>query len=106
MASTTITVYRTDSAGEEQEIEVEVSGTVHIRPGRYSGPPEDCYPDESEVDNVQATVDGQPFELTDGEYDDAVERLFERAEEDSRDDGPDPDDFVNDDICDQFYDPC
>lgn len=104
MSSTTITVYRTDESGEEQEIEVEVTGSVSIRPGRYSGPPEDCYPDESSVDNVQATVDGVPFELTDGEYDDAVERLFKRAEEDSYDDGPEPDDYC-DDICDPYYDP-
>lgn len=54
---------------EEYEVEVEVENEWHIiyvdfsisavltyQPARISGPPEDCYPDESEIDVVECKL--------------------------------------------------
>ena len=82
--------------GEElDEVEVEVTGRVtpFVR-GRYSGPPERCYPDEGgDVEDVEATVAGAPWVLTDAEEEKASDAIREKADEDAEeDDGPDPDD--------------
>ncbi len=87
---TTYTTKMTVVRGED-EFEVEVTGDVApIIPGRYSGPPEDCYPDEGgEVESLSASLDGKPFELTAEEEAKAEGLLQERAAEDRypRDDG-------------------
>jgi len=47
---------------EEYDVWYEISGTCTYQPGKTWGPPEDCYPDESEseVDTVKILqVDGE-----------------------------------------------
>jgi hypothetical protein len=80
-------------------IEVECYASFSpVIPGRYSGPPEDCYPDEGgDLDDFTATVDGKDFPLTDEEEKRAVDSCakdaFDPANRDDYYDGPDPDDY-------------
>lgn len=93
---------------EVEEIEVELSAHVTpYVPARTHGDPDDCYPAEGgEVEDLKATVDGKPFELSDDEYGKAVDAIRDAVGSYEDDyDGPDPDDFRDDDICDQYYDP-
>lgn len=73
------------------EIEVELTGSLSpYDPGCTSGPPENCYPPEGgEVEDIEAKVQGKPFELTAAEMTKAEEALFE-ANQDA-DDGGDED---------------
>ena len=82
--------------GGGYELMLTVTGTIgRGNPGRYSGPPEDCYPAEAgevEIEEVRVTrisavadpvlvgTAGPEF-LTDDEHDSAVERLAEAAAE-------------------------
>ncbi len=95
--STTIYVERLNPETQEyDELEIEVTGTAtpFVR-GRYSGPPEKCYPDEGgEIEDLAATHKGKPFELTSAEEDKAIEALQEVASD--VDEGPDPDDYDDD----------
>ena len=77
--STTITIERDDV-----EFDVEVSAHVTAGdPGRTSGDPEFCYPPtRGEVDGIEATRDGVPFELTDAEAEHASDALKEVAADD------------------------
>jgi len=90
-----------------EEIEVELSAYVTpYTPARTHGDPDDCYPAEGgDVEDLTATVDGKPFELTSEEYERAVEAVSEAAsqyEELDYDPCAEDPDY---DICDQFYDP-
>jgi hypothetical protein len=43
-------------------IDLSVEGSYYFRPGKYSGPPEHCYPDESEAEILSLTdSDGQDW---------------------------------------------
>ena len=74
---------------EVVELEVEISGSVDpYDPGRAHGLPEDCYPPEGGVcEDLVATLDGKPFELTSKEGKRAEEVLEEQAR--SSDECPD-----------------
>ena len=65
---TTYTTHRTEMTvtRNDEEIVVTIEGDVApVTPGCFYGPPESCYPAEGgEVENLTATVNGQPFELT------------------------------------------
>jgi hypothetical protein len=65
------------------EIELEVSGTdVPFVRGRFSGPPERCYPSEGgEVEDVIAKLGEVEVELTEAEAERAQEALREEAAE-------------------------
>ena len=82
------------------ELEVEVSCWGYFTPGRYSGPPEDCYPDEGdfEIQDVEL-VDGPdwPFTLTAAEERRVEEKFSARESEEP--DYPDyePDSYPEDD---------
>jgi hypothetical protein len=74
----TIWVERGD---DELEIKLTADASPRVR-GRYHGPPELCYPDEGgEIEDVIATLNGQPFELTKAEADKALEALGEAGRE-------------------------
>ena len=49
-------------AAEEIDVEFEIQADITYQPARISGPPEDCYPDESECEitsiRVMDTVEG------------------------------------------------
>lgn len=74
-----------------EEIEVEVSGRSYFAEGRFSGPPEDCYPDEGETEVETVTFNGVAFELTDKEMRDA-ESMIDDAVQNAEPDYPEPDD--------------
>lgn len=76
---------------------VEVQGIVTHTPGCLSGPPEDCYPEETEVEltHIPRIVecvdeddqDREPpkgFTLTDQEYEEALDALVEAWEKEER----------------------
>ena len=82
MTTIQMTVTR-DSTDEMGNIDYSWDGQVTVtgdvtpfRRGRYTGPPEDCYPNEGgEVDITSVTCDGQEFELTASEEDEARDLL-------------------------------
>lgn len=63
------------------EVEVSVSGDVSpVREGRFSGPPELCYPSEGgDVDITGCWANGQPFELFGREFEIASDALWKAA---------------------------
>lgn len=78
------------------ELEIEITGTCTPYIGaKLSGHPDTWAPAEGgDVEDITATLDNQPFELTSDEEDKAAELLAEKAAESYEDDdGPDPDDF-------------
>ncbi len=82
---------------EYTTITLKVEGRAYFQPGRTWGLPENCYPDEGEVEIKQAIgPDGQDWQsqLTHAEHD----ALIEMIDENVRDglDGPDPDDYYDD----------
>ena len=58
-------------------------------PGRTYGPPEDCYPPEGgEIEEIDITCNGKPFELTDAEMRELETWLYETTDySDDRDYG-------------------
>jgi hypothetical protein len=66
---------------EVGEIEVKVTGTaIPYTPARFRGHPDTWSPAEGGgIEDFEATVDGQPFELSRDEEERAVEALQERA---------------------------
>lgn len=80
--STTMTIQR-----DNRELEVEIAGYAEpLTRGNYCGPPERCYPDEGGFAELEvATLNGQPFELTQEETEKAETLLYETFEDDMRD---------------------
>lgn len=79
-----MTVERKNAAGEIEEVEVEVSGTVHFDGGEartWANPMGGC-PPSVDVDIECVTFKGAPVELTAEDLDRACERLVEAAERD------------------------
>ena len=64
---------------EEVEFSCSVSGSGGFTPGRYSGPPEDCYPDEEDFEIADFSSDCPGLirfeDLTKGEQEDAAEKI-------------------------------
>lgn len=58
MADFKTCVYVTDQDGEEHEIDVRIEYDAVYQPARLSGPPEDCYPEESSMDLTKVEVIG------------------------------------------------
>jgi len=78
-------------------VTLHVSSRSYFQPGRLSGPPEDCYPDEGETE-VESIIgpDGKDWtaQLTHSEYF-AIQEMIEENVKDGLD-GPDPDDYYDD----------
>jgi hypothetical protein len=73
-------------------IELKCSGSAFFSPGRMYGPPEDCYPDEGDLELEEVTgPDGKDWLnlLTKGERQNIESQLAEECHEG---DEPDPDD--------------
>lgn len=70
-----------------EELELEVIGTSYFTPGRLSGPPEDCYPDEGETEILTVTLNSKAFlgDLSKDETQEAESLISEAVQED---DGP------------------
>ena len=74
MPEITVTITRDD---EDFDLEIEYEVAELVR-GRTYGLPEDCYPDDGgEVEELTATLDGKPFELTDAERAKIETRIYE-----------------------------
>jgi hypothetical protein len=82
---------------EYQLIMLQVEGRSYFESGRYSGPAENCYPDEGETEiTLVKGPDGKDWEdqLTESEKDSIIEKIQEEVIDSS--DGPDPDDYMDD----------
>lgn len=84
-----------DDPDAVEELEVEVQGSYRYRPGRTHGLPESCFPDESEQEIESVTLDGKEFRgtLTESEEESALEKIVERACEDSEEEFDERDDY-------------
>lgn len=85
-----------DDPEREEELELEIQGRSYYQEGRYYGPPENCYPDEGETEILSITWNGKkfPWDLTDKEIEKAEEQISMAVQEDE---GPDPDDYYDED---------
>lgn len=61
----------------DETLTLDVRAKGYFMRGRYSGPPGDCYPDESDVALLEVRHNGRAFELTEEERLDAKERAVE-----------------------------
>lgn len=78
-------------------INLQVEGRSYFQPGRYHGPPENCYPDEGDTEITSVIgPDGNDWEskLTEKEKDSIIEMIQENVQDGM--DGPDPDDYYDD----------
>lgn len=76
---------------------LQVVGCAYFAPGKTHGLPEDCYPDEGDVEIIKAIgPDGKDWkdQLTHSEYFSLIEMIDENVREGL--DGPDPDDYFDD----------
>lgn len=92
---------------EGEELELEVYGRSYFRPGKISGLPENCYPDEGETEILKITLDGNPWDgnLTDKEIELAESQLTEAVCEDAEEpEPPSQDDFDDYDDYDRYDD--
>jgi len=90
--SFTYEIYRGD---DDNEVSLQIEGRAYYAPGRYYGPPENCYPDESEVEITSCIgPDGKDWEdqLTESEKDQILEIIQDNV---ASDEGPDPDDYYD-----------
>jgi hypothetical protein len=81
---------------EYTTLTLKVEGRSYFQPGKLYGPPENCYPDEGEVE-ITAVIgpDGKDWEgqLTHSEHDYIEEMIDEKVRDGL--DGPDPDDYFD-----------
>lgn len=77
-SETSFTIERGDN-----EIDLYITGDGYYDPGRISGPPEDCYPPEGDMEIVSIETDDGPYfgELSDKEHDQIITALFENLED-------------------------
>ena len=77
-------------------IQLNVVGRASFMSGRISGPPEDCFPDESdlEIESIRAVKGGWDWSkaITDGERKSIMDLIQEQCMEEALDDCYDPDD--------------
>lgn len=71
-----------ESDYEYQTFTLEVSGRSYYQPGRFSGPPEDCYPDEGETEILSVIgPDGKDWQdkLSDSENDSIIQMITDNV---------------------------
>lgn len=93
---------------EHIEVTLNVEGSSYFTPGRYSGPPENCYPDEGETE-ITSVVDDKGNDwmnlLTDSEKERIKELIIEAVQESDDDDYDGDSDDYDDSSVDFVYDP-
>lgn len=92
-----------DDFDRAEELILEIEGRSYFAPGKYYGPPENCYPDEGDTEILSITWKGKPFpwDLTSQEEASVLEQIENVVQDD---DGPDPDDYDDYDDRDDYYD--
>lgn len=83
---------------EYTTLTLNVEGRSYFAPGKTYGPPENCYPDEGEVEITKAIgPDGKDWtdQLTHSEHDSLLEMIDDNVRDGGLD-GPDPDDYYDD----------
>lgn len=89
-----------------ETIELEVTGNSYYTPGRYSGLPEDCYPDESETEIESVyDVNGKDWRdnLTSDEENMIIELIAEKVSNGDCGSYSEPDDYPDYDYDYDFY---
>lgn len=91
---------------DDNDVSYRIEAEGYYQRGRYSGPPERCYPDEGEVEVLRCVrLDDQGMDVGEVDYDKVFsakrqrrieESLFERISDDDYD-GPDPEDDLPED---------
>lgn len=98
-----LTYDKIEDDSEEFEYEyttfsLQVEGRSYFEPGKFSGHPENCYPDEGDTEILSVTgEDGKDWEdqLTDEERGCVICMIEDHVRE-GECDGPDPDDYYDD----------
>lgn len=83
-----------ESDYEYKSIPIQVNGRAFFQEGRFSGLPEDCYPDESEIEIISALgPDKEDWldKLSSSEYQDIISLIEEKCSSDDSDQDPDSD---------------
>jgi hypothetical protein len=90
---------REEDEYEYQTITLNVEGSSYFQPGKFYGPPENCYPDEGEIEILSVMgPDNKDWEdkLTDKEVEQIEQEIDERVQSDIADDFDDFDDSLDD----------
>lgn len=97
-----------ESDYEYKTISIQINGRAFFQAGNLSGLPEDCYPDESEVEIISAlgpNKEDWQDRLSSSEYQDILSIIEEKCSSDDSDQGSDPDhDYDYDQYDDYDYD--
>jgi len=80
---------------EYQLIKLEVEGSSYFAPGRYYGPPENCYPDEGDTE-ITSVIGPNKEDWESRLTEDEREDILNKIQDDVSSDGPDPDDYYDD----------
>lgn len=69
----TASIVVTGADGEDYDIEIGIDYDANYEPARVSGPPEDCYPDGSELTVNRIDIISKPACVTDAAINDVIE---------------------------------
>jgi hypothetical protein len=91
-----------DDLSRSEELVLTITGRSYFYPGKFYGPPEECYPDEGDTEIISITWNGKPFpwDLTPEEEEAVLEQI---SSEVSEDEGPDPDEYYDIRRDDDYY---
>ena len=67
---------------EEVEVELDIDYSAYYQAAKLGGPPEDCYPEDSEMTIDEVSFPSEVVEAyTDAELQEAVEAIMDKVEE-------------------------
>jgi hypothetical protein len=91
-----------DDLSRSEELVLTITGRSYFAPGKFYGPPEECYPDEGDTEIISIIWNGKPFpwDLTPEEEAAVLEQISNEVSEDG---GPDPDEYYDSRRDDDYY---